>query len=425
VFADRYGYPLTTSSAGARDAWVRGADLLLAGMPGAEDEFSAAITADPAFALAWIARGRSRAIYGRGTEARSDAARARALARLATPREQGQVDVLALAIEGRAADALAATRVHIARHPRDAMALAPATSVFGLIGFSGRTGRERELLALLDDLAPHYGADWWFLAAHAFARCECGQLDAAREGIERSLSIEPRNAHAIHIRAHVHYECGEDAEGGRLVRAWLAGYPKAGQMHCHLAWHAAMFDLSCGHPEDGWATFDQAIHPAQSESPPLNTQTDGVAWLWRAELAGEARRAQAWSDVCAFALERFPKAGVTFADVHTAAALAATGDEARLAQLCAELRAGFSTQWAAEVAEACARGFRAFERREWDGVIGCLAPVIDQHERIGGSRAQRDLVELTLLAAYRRAGRSGDAQALLARRTDRGPTVPG
>jgi hypothetical protein len=44
--------------------------------------------------------------------------------------------------------------------------------------------------------------------------------------------------------------------------------------------------------------------------------------------------------------------------------------------------------------------------------------------RIGGSRAQRDLVEHTLLAAYLKAGRpAGGGARLIARRGDRRATV--
>jgi pentatricopeptide repeat protein len=45
--------------------------------------------------------------------------------------------------------------------------------------------------------------------------------------------------------------------------------------------------------------------------------------------------------------------------------------------------------------------------------------------RIGGSRAQRDLVVNTLFAAYVRAGRKEEARSLLASRGERRPTVPG
>ncbi len=38
------------------------------------------------------------------------------------------------------------------------------------------------------------------------------------------------------------------------------------------------------------------------------------------------------------------------------------------------------------------------------------------HERIGGSRAQRDLLEYTLVAALLKAGRADDARLMLAMR---------
>ena len=84
--------------------------------------------------------------------ARQSAARARELAAAATPREQSHVDALCLSIEGKPVEALAATRAHLALHPRDAMVAAPATGVFGLIGFSGRQGREPEQVAFLEVL---------------------------------------------------------------------------------------------------------------------------------------------------------------------------------------------------------------------------------------------------------------------------------
>jgi hypothetical protein len=66
----------------------------------------------------------------------------------------------------------------------------------------------------------------------------------------------------------------------------------------------------------------------------------------------------------------------------------------------------------------------AFAEGRYEDVIRALAPIIEQFVRVGGSWAQRDLFEHTLLAAYLRAGRGGDARALLARRVDRQPSVP-
>ena len=194
MLTDRYGLEVTTTSVAARDAYVAAVDCLLAAGAEGEQAFAAVIALDPAFALAHAGRARCLAVYARGVEARASAARARELAASATRRERQHVEALALAIEGQPAASLTATLAHLAEFPRDAMVLAPATGVFGLYGFSGRLAHERELLGLMDRLAPHYGDDWWFPAQHAFAQCECGLLAAAEAGAERALALNPASA---------------------------------------------------------------------------------------------------------------------------------------------------------------------------------------------------------------------------------------
>ena len=102
--------------------------------------------------------------------------------------ERSHVNALATVIDGGSVKGLAAVKEHLAAYPRDAMVLAPCTGVFGLIGFSGREGREAELLALLEPLAGAYGEDWWFTSALAFAQVEAGDIDRAEATIERSLA---------------------------------------------------------------------------------------------------------------------------------------------------------------------------------------------------------------------------------------------
>ena len=65
---------------------------------------------------------------------------------------------------------------------------------------------------------------------------------------------------------------------------------------------------------------------------------------------------------------------------------------------------------------ALAQGFAAFEGGDFPGAIEALAPVAAENERIGGSRAQHDLIEFTLLKAYLNAGRREEARRLLAAR---------
>jgi len=296
MLADRYGLPINTSSTSARDAYVAGCDGVLSAAHGDAAHLARAIEADPGFALAHVALARARFLMADVAGARASAARARELSAAATPREQSHIDALALSIEGKPVESLAATRAHLAEHPRDAMVAAPATGVFGLIGFSGRQGREPEQVAFLEALRPHLADDWWFQAVYAFALEEVGRLDEAFDLIERSMAANPRNAHGAHIKAHVLYERGEDRAALDYLDSWLPAYPRDGLMHCHISWHVALFALMVGDSERAWQTYEAQVHPGGAWGPALNVATDSAAFLWRAELAGHARRPQLWRE---------------------------------------------------------------------------------------------------------------------------------
>jgi hypothetical protein len=70
------------------------------------------------------------------------------------------------------------------------------------------------------------------------------------------------------------------------------------------------------------------------------------------------------------------------------------------------------------------RGFTAFERGHFPPAIEALAPLAGGNERIGGSRAQHDLIEFTLLKAYLNAGRLEEARDLLGTRRPGASGVP-
>src|SRR4029077_20698215 len=157
MLSDRYGNRLTSTSAAARDAYVEAVDLLLSANPGAEQAFERAIACDPGLALAHAGLARALQVQARPLQGKAAIARALKLSAGLSARERGHVAAFDLLLNGKSADALAAARAHLDDYPRDAMVLAPCTSVFGLIGFSGRAGREAELLALMDSLATAYG----------------------------------------------------------------------------------------------------------------------------------------------------------------------------------------------------------------------------------------------------------------------------
>jgi tetratricopeptide (TPR) repeat protein len=422
---DRWDLPLSTESPRAAEQYVLAVDKLLSANVGAEQTLERAIEADPGFALAHAARARALQLRGALPEARAAAARAVLLAPSVTRRERGHIEALALNLEPDMPRTLAHVLEHLREFPRDGLVLSLASGIFGLIGFSGRRDRNEMQLDLLDGLAVSYGDDWWFLNAHGFACNEAGQQKRGRRLVERSLALNPRNGHAAHGMAHVCYEGNASDEGAAFLRPWLVDYDRAAQLHCHLSWHLALFELALGRSEIAWTLYDEHIRPANSYASPLVTLSDSVSLLWRCRLWDKERGAVSWGELRDFARGSFPAPSVAFADVHLVMACAASGDragaDARIEELRRAERDGRQPvgHAAGDVAEAMA----AFARGDDDAVIRLLEPVLTDLVRVGGSHAQRDVFEETLLGAYLRSGRLEAAGLLFRERLDRRPSA--
>lgn len=405
---DRYDNEVSTRSQAAIDAYVEGVDLFLAAQAGVDKAFERAIAADESFSLAHAALARSLQIMGRPADAAEAMTRARACSDGLSVREQGHLAVLSHLIESNGPAAYAAILDHVADFPRDAMIVQPCCGVFGLIGFSGKAGREAEQLAFLSTLAPHFGDDWWFECQYAFAQGEAGQLERAQKTIERAFAANRSNANAAHIQAHVQYECGESAAGREAVESWRKGYDRAGMLHCHISWHEALWALEASDKDRAWQIIDTDVRPGAAWGPPINVLTDSAAFLLRAELAGEPRRDDLWRDVSQYASTFFAKPGISFADAHAAIAHAMAGDDEALTRL-RENPAGP----AGDLVRTLTDVYAAFARSDWQTVIDSLTPIMATHERLGGSRAQRDLLEFTLVSALLKFGRGDEASRLL------------
>jgi hypothetical protein len=119
--------------------------------------------------------------------------------------------------------------------------------------------------------------------------------------------------------------------------------------------------------------------------------------------------------VHAFCHYAFPQPGFAYVDWHVALADAVQGSpEPRAAEL--ETRAREGRYPAGPGLAQAARGFAVFERGDYPAAIAALAPLLAERARFGGSRAQLDLLEFTLLRAYLASARLDEARALVAAR---------
>jgi len=426
MLTDGYRLPLSTTSFAARDAYVEACEAKLTMYPGAIEAFDRAIAADPCFALAHAARAHVLLEQGDGAAARASMAAANSLGAGLSAREVSHVAFFDLLVAGEAEAALSALLAHVDAWPRDAVVLATTAFTNGLIGSSGRAGQKRTLLELLERLAPSYGDDWWFTAHHGMALSENGQREAARPKIERSLSQNPKNPWAAHACAHLCYEEGDPNAARAFLASWLPTYPRNGALYSHLNWHLALGHLEADDGAAAYLLFREAFTPDVHSGPPRGKVNDAVSFLWRWELAGHPRDAEAWRIVHDFANSAFPRAGAAFSDMHVALAQAVAGNDAAL-----EVRERQMEELERQgrypsgpCVPAVSRAFATFERRDFSAAIDALEPIAGELERIGGSRAQLDLVEFTLLKAYIGANRLDDAHRTLSARRRGSSSLP-
>lgn len=421
---DRYGLPLSTTSPAAADAYVRSVDASLALNGGAQEAAEEAIAADEGFALAHVALARLHQLEGRMADAQAEKERALALAGGTTRREQQHLAVMARAIDGDGDGALALIHEHLQDFPRDAYLLNQAQGPFGLIGFGGRQDRHEQNFAILDGVKDAYGDDWWFLSAYAFAHNELYHFDEARTLAERALALYEGSGAGAHTLAHVHYETG-DAESGRgFLDGWLPGYPRDALIRGHLAWHLALFELVRGNADRALAIYEEELRPEHHTGFALTVLTDAVALTWRQDLDGAPRPEGSREALHEFARTRFGRPGITFADCHCAMAYAAAGDFGALEALSSALkqRLAEGKLAAGPVVPALVDGIAAFARGEYAAAVALMDPVLPEVVRVGGSNAQREVFEDTLIEACLRAGRSERATELLRARLERRPS---
>jgi tetratricopeptide (TPR) repeat protein len=426
MLTDRYGLLLSTTSSSARDAYVEGCEAKLTMYPGAIEAFDRAIAADPRFALAHATRAHTLLERGDPATARGSMASANSLTAGLSAREASHVAFFGLLVAGDAEAALLAVHAHLDAWPRDAVVLGTTAFTNGLIGGSGRAGQKRMLLDLLDRLVPSWGDDWWFAAHHGMALSENRQRDAARSEIERSLARNPKNPWAAHAHAHLCYEEGDADAARAFLASWLPTYPRDGALYSHLNWHLALGHLETGDTAAAYRLFREVFAPDVHSGPPRGKLNDAASFLWRWELAGHPREVDAWRALHDFATAAFPRAGSAFSDMHVAVAQAVAGNEVALEaherQIDELARSGRYPS--GPLVPAVSRAFAAFEGRDFSAAIDALEPVIGELERIGGSRAQLDLVEFTLLKAYLSADRPDDARRMMSERNRGSPSIP-
>ena len=420
---DPRGNPVGTTSAEAVAAHERTLWHLVAFYGDPVAALDATIAADPGWALAKVAK----AAFLLSVTEPALVPEARALLVAAEPqlagapaRERAHFAATQLAAQARWAEACEAWGGIAVEHPLDLMALNFA-HLFDFYRGDARALRLRPAQVLPawdrgDPLRPFVLGMWAF-------GLEESNLHAQAEAAGReALAADPRGPWAIHAVAHVMEMQGRHDEG----TGWLADRETDwadNGLAVHLWWHRALFHLERRDLAGALALYDARI----GRQGVINLQwLDEAALLWRVELQGGdvgtrwQALAAAWADPVAHA------GWYAFNDAHAWLALARAGDADRADALAARARslAGDNAAMAGEVGVPLIEGLAAFLRGDDATALARLAPLRAVAHRFGGSHAQRDLIDQTLLAAAARSGARPLGRALVNERRAAKPETP-
>ena len=414
---DPYGLPLTTTPEAA-EAYNQGLLRFLRVQTGAQGLIEKAVRADPGFALGHAAL----ALLGDAGAADTDVPAALDAARRAArsgldDRERSFVDAVTVRTPAGGDGPGATPRLlrHLRAHPRDALSVNVAVPTIT----SNGVAQGEQAWALVESLAPVYGDDPWYLGQLAFVRQEQNRWREAGSLADRALDADPAAGHAVHARAHVLYETGEHRAGLDWLSGWLDRHGPEAFHSAHFSWHAALHELMLDDPGALRRRYDTQLAPPRVTGCRVLVDSGSLLWRchvtgrWQGPLPGAAVRDAAPEDW----LEAPPTA---FAALHSALVLALTGDTGRLRTLRRTLLGRAQPVFHSTLAGLCDALVAVVEER-WGPAADLLGPLLPRLGPLGGSAAQREVVEETLLHALARAGRNQEAARLLSARLDRRP----
>ena len=429
---DLRGNALGTAAAAARDAVESALWRMMSFYDPPIADLDAAIAADPGWALPHVMKAGfllSLTEPSMLAEARTLLDAARASPNPGTAREQAHLDAVAQVADGRWHGACRVWDDLLIEHPRDALALQWCQLWDFYRGdAAGLRLRPARALPAWDEADPLFPC---VLALYAFGLEESNLYPQAEEAGRRALALDPRVPWAMHAVAHVMEMQGRFEEGSAWLRQHQPQWADGNGFSGHLWWHKALFRLEALDVAGVLRLLD--THLSGDALQVTLQRVDAAAMLWRLHLLGHDLSAASAALLAGWATDDDNAGYYAFNDVHLVITMLAAGDVARAEAWVARCAARAmdpadarraNHAMAREVGLPLLRGLLAFGRAEYDSAAETLYPVRALAQRFGGSHAQRDLIDLTLLAAAARGQRRSLGHALLRERLMAKPATP-
>jgi len=412
-----------TGSAEAVTAFDRAIDHLIRFQAEVVDDAAAAVAADPGCALASVLCGylalmstEEAAVAGARDALNSLRADRGAL----LPRERAHLAVAERWVAGDMTGAGEMLGEISVAYPRDLLALAVGHQIDF---FTGDAVNLRDRIGRA--LGGWHADDQQLGFVHgmyAFGLEECNLYQQSEEIGQAAVELNPDDVWGIHAVVHTYEMAGRIPDGVRFMRSREADWLTGNFLNVHNSWHYALYLLQGGDTDGALAVYDRILHNEGSQDVALEL-LDATALLWRMQLEGTGV-GDRWQPLAAAWGRLLAPGFYPFNDMHAVLAFIGNGELDRAEHVVRDLEevvargdlAATGPRMTAAVGLPVCRSLVSFGRGEFGSVVTGLMPIRTRIHEFGGSHAQRDAVERTLLEAAIRAGRLDLAAALVSER---------
>ena len=416
---DERGCAISGATPSALQAYERALAAVLGWRGGADEQVALALREAPTFVMAHVLQAYALLCSRDPLRVRSaHPVLARASGLVANERERGHLAAIAAMLGDDYERAKTLLGELLRLHPRDALALQVAHSFDYVTGDVARLNdRVAAVLPAWASDLPGYHA---VLSMHAFSLEECGEYERAERTAHAALAMNPFDARAHHVMAHV-FEMTERADAGvRWMNGHIAGWGVDTVAATHCWWHLTLFHLAQSQPDRALALYDRRVRAGHSGA--IADLIDAASLLWRIHLSGGDTGTR-WAELAAAWTPHIDDRFCSFNDLHAMLAFvgARDWDSAQRLKLALVKSQSLPTRHGGTTRQiglpAC-RALIAFGHGNDTLAITLFASLPELAHRIGGSHAQRDVLHLTLLDAIegirRPARRLRNARPLIA-----------
>ncbi|XP_053318757.1 tetratricopeptide repeat protein 38 [Spea bombifrons] len=289
-------------------------------------------------------------------------------------------------------------------HPTDVLAIKFAHDAYFYLGY--RIQMRDSVARVLPYWTPKTPLSSHIKGMYSFGLLETNFYDQALKVASEALAEEQKDAWSAHTIAHVH-EMRADVESGlSFMRETEKNWNGSDMLACHVYWHWALYFIEKGEYEAALTLYDDHIAPPCWRSGSMLDIVDNASMLYRLQMEGVDVGSR-WNNLVRVTKKHTEDHVLIFNDLHFLMSSLGSKDHEMTTQLVDSLQTaakrvpppGDNHQHALidHLGLPLCQALIEFDGGNYDKAVELMYPIRYQIPDIGGSHAQRDLLNLVLI----------------------------